>query len=52
MAKRKKAFRVSVKFSAGIAPGILALAEKAYKNPEYMKAFQEWQAEQERGRQK
>ncbi len=46
--KRKKdiPIRVSVK-CYGIAQGISMMAIKAFQNPVYMKAFQEWKAAKE-----
>ena len=55
MARRKKdnPIQVNVNYSvSGIAQGIGLMAAKAFQSPEYMKRFQEWRAEQERGRQK
>lgn len=46
--RRKKdiPIRVSVK-CYGIAQGVSMMAIKAFKNPDYMKAFQEWKAAKE-----
>lgn len=51
MARRKKDTPVhaSVNYSSsGIAQCIGLMAVKAFQNPEYMKAFQEWKAAKER----
>lgn len=43
--KKDAQFQVSVKYtSSGVAQGVGLMAIKAFENPEYMKAFQEWKA--------
>lgn len=45
----KKDLRVNIKVqSAGVAHGILNLATDYFKDPENMKAFQEWKAAKKR----